>query len=50
MTQRKLACLLVVLEECGNNVERRVTSACQFVYSLTFIVLFSPSQLSSSEE
>lgn len=41
MTQRKAACLLVVLEECGSDVERRAASPSLFVCSLTFIVLFA---------
>ncbi len=46
MTQKKPACLLAVFEECGNDVEReRATSPSLFVCSLTFIVLFVPSQL-----
>lgn len=45
MTQKKPACLPVVLEECGNNVEReRATSRFLFVCSLTFIVLAKSAQ------
>lgn len=50
MTQKKAACLLVVLEERGNGVERqRATSPSLLVCSLTFIVLFVPSHRSSKE-
>lgn len=49
MTQKKPACLLVVLEECGNDVEReRATSLSLFVCSLTFRVLFAPSVSSAA--
>lgn len=49
MTQKKAACLPLVLEERGNDVERqRATSPSLLVCSLTFIVLFVPSHLSSS--
>lgn len=45
MTQKKPACLPVVLEECGNDVEReRATSRFLFVCSLTFIVLAKSAQ------
>lgn len=49
MTQKKPACLPVTWRNAGDDVEReRTTSASLFVCSLTFIVLFAPSQLTGS--